>query len=707
MIFKDLILKDFLTFKGANRIEFPDPGKHDTALVVILAPNFAGKTNVIRALEFLLYGKLRRNAPSSHLELVNRTYVQQAVENETLEAWVQATIITRGEARTFRRRIEVPPGRGSGRVKVTLEMTHHESRGDMFFADTGSLERTLANLVPECLFDYFYFQGETLANQLAEGGSKAIHEGLATLLHKDEWESAIANVEQVQRRIAADIQKIGAANREYTEKEADLGRIRQEIQRVQKELEQELETERAADEAFSRFEEQIKVLGRGTHHAKLNEALDKARRDLLAESRKLERIEAEMCELVGGSKGAPFFLGACAPALNLLEEMQKENLLPADTSEGFVERLLKADRCICGRPLSPAGQYAKERTCIEEYRARSMTVDLNAGLLTVLNMTETNTRGSLSKQVNAVASETGRLIEARMASIVRKRELEQTVSDLVETRAKSNVEEIAGLQAKQKQASERRATAARRQGDCEAKLKHLAFREKQTKDELERMVRGKAHRELKKCHTMQERANELLELVKSSLQMLMGSFRSSLQESLSRYYDQNTRDGTTAVLDQHLLPRVRDKEGNILRVLGGAQQQLLVLAHIISLAELRRSLHEQLDELGIKVGKLDDQSFFLDSIFAPCDPNMAGIVADFLPKRARQMVVLVAPQQWHENIQSRLEPAADKMYFCEYCTPKQPTSEKDFVVKVRKKTVTLCSILKHDVPSYTKLREIP
>jgi hypothetical protein len=74
------------------------------------------------------------------------------------------------------------------------------------------------------LFDYFYFQGETLAHQLASGSTQAIHDGLATLLHKEEWEHAVDNVQEVRRKIDAQIQKIGEANREYLAKERDLAR---------------------------------------------------------------------------------------------------------------------------------------------------------------------------------------------------------------------------------------------------------------------------------------------------------------------------------------------------------------------------------------------------------------------------------------------------------------------------------------------------
>ena len=56
MLIKELRICDFLVFPGEQVIPIPSEG--DTNLVVILAPNNSGKTNVIRALKFLFYGHL-------------------------------------------------------------------------------------------------------------------------------------------------------------------------------------------------------------------------------------------------------------------------------------------------------------------------------------------------------------------------------------------------------------------------------------------------------------------------------------------------------------------------------------------------------------------------------------------------------------------------------------------------------------------------
>src|ERR1700679_3051431 len=106
MLFRELIFKDFLVFKGENRIVFPAPKDNEAALLLILAPNSGGKTSVIRGLEFLLYGTLRREMPSTVDGLTKKATLKEAPQTATLETWVQAIIEVAGEPRTIRRRIE-------------------------------------------------------------------------------------------------------------------------------------------------------------------------------------------------------------------------------------------------------------------------------------------------------------------------------------------------------------------------------------------------------------------------------------------------------------------------------------------------------------------------------------------------------------------------------------------------------------------------
>lgn len=707
MLFRELIFKDFLVFKGENRIVFPAPKDHEAALLLILAPNSGGKTSVIRGLEFLLYGKLRREMPATVDGLINKATLKAASQVATLETWVQATIEVAGEPRTIRRRIEAKRSGLNFRSQIFLEETIHARSGDKFREDEGEIQRLLDRLVPESLFDYFYFQGETLAQQLVRGtGNQAIRDGLATLLHQDKWEAAIDTVEQVRKKIANDMQNLTEASKEHKSKADRLEQVRALIKQSQTECEEWRVKEVQAQSDFNAAEEQIKLLGSGTSHEKLNADLSKKRNESKAAENDLTRVENQISALVAESKGLPFYKNAFAPGLKILEEMKRENILPADVSDGFVSRLLGGTKCICGRPLHPESEFSKERQCIEDYRARTLAVDLNSGLLTLLNSLDGGTRQSFENWIKNIKSEAEDLISKRNAAVLRLHDLEEAIKSFEAARAKSNIDAIVEQQSKQRRSADMRAMARGKQSELQTQLKTLEFREKEAKRELDGMGGSGAGSQLMKFHSIRERAHELQTLIEDSLEHLKNSFHEVLQESASKYYDPNVTDSSKAYIDpDSLLPLIK-RNGDVLNTLGGGQRQLLVLAHIISLAELRRNLHAQLDAIGIKTGKLDDQSFFLDSVFAPCDEDYAEVVAKFLPGKVRQMMILVATQQWHEKIRTGLQGAIDRAYVFKLHTNNPDKNTDNYQVQIGKKKLNLLEKMSANQEPYSTIEEV-
>ena len=117
MLFEELTFQDFLVFRGENTLRFP-PTDAGSSLVLVLAPNNGGKTNVIRALRFLLYGDLLGH--EGHvLRLINDA-ARHEVSRGGAEGWVQATVPTQsGERLTFRRRVAAQLESPDDRFPVT------------------------------------------------------------------------------------------------------------------------------------------------------------------------------------------------------------------------------------------------------------------------------------------------------------------------------------------------------------------------------------------------------------------------------------------------------------------------------------------------------------------------------------------------------------------------------------------------------------
>jgi DNA sulfur modification protein DndD len=159
MIIEKLILKNFLTIFGKQEIDFPI--SDHSSITLIIAPNNAGKTSIIRALYFLFYGfeTTEREKKAINLEEIRRTNTQK-----TIESYVEAVILNAGLKYRVRRTLKAHK-LDEKRVHVEIfnkkiSMIQHKKREDLPYKDELLIENILKQMVPKGLFDFFYFKGE-------------------------------------------------------------------------------------------------------------------------------------------------------------------------------------------------------------------------------------------------------------------------------------------------------------------------------------------------------------------------------------------------------------------------------------------------------------------------------------------------------------------------------------------------------------------
>ena len=90
---------------------------------------------------------------------------------------------------------------------VSLYRVIHDVKTRLITDEEELLETKLRTLVPETLFDAFYFKGEPLDGKLL-GGVSAIRQSLATFLHEDRWEEAEDAAEGVRQGYTRELEKL-------------------------------------------------------------------------------------------------------------------------------------------------------------------------------------------------------------------------------------------------------------------------------------------------------------------------------------------------------------------------------------------------------------------------------------------------------------------------------------------------------------------
>ena len=115
MTIKTLGFRNFLRFFEESQLSLDDDNSGGSSLTLALAPNDAGKTSVMRGLEFLFYGEVEGKGGEVTLaELVNNEAFRLA-KGKSVSGYVEARLQTGDQSIAVRREICVAPGSGNQR----------------------------------------------------------------------------------------------------------------------------------------------------------------------------------------------------------------------------------------------------------------------------------------------------------------------------------------------------------------------------------------------------------------------------------------------------------------------------------------------------------------------------------------------------------------------------------------------------------------
>jgi len=161
-----------------------------------------------------------------------------------------------------------------------------------------------------------------------------------------------------------------------------------------------------------------------------------------------------------------------------------------------------------------------------------------------------------------------------------------------------------------------------------------------------------------------------------------------LDDTVKSLYSGIVTDGSSVQIDpKTLLPEiVRGSVSGL--ATGGGQAQILVLCFIIALAKIRQEINLSLAR-EFNVSRFQEQAFFMDSVFGQMQAEYTRDIARFLPKHFKQLVLLVAGQQWSKEIAEGLRGKISNAYGLKLHSPKVGVGEMDFSFKFNKKSYRL------------------
>ncbi|WP_041741447.1 AAA family ATPase [Caldicellulosiruptor kronotskyensis] len=194
MILKQLRIKNFRQFKGEQVISFPVDG--DKNVIVVLGNNTAGKTTLIQAFYWVLYGKTNFKNKET---LLNLEEANSMKPGEKKEVMVSLILVDRGIEYTITRRQQYEYI-GTRNLRVSnskIEMEYKDEQGNIrLIINELDIKDSINKILPEELSEYFFFDGERIGNlaKRDKDGKKELATAVRNILGLAEIANAIEHL---------------------------------------------------------------------------------------------------------------------------------------------------------------------------------------------------------------------------------------------------------------------------------------------------------------------------------------------------------------------------------------------------------------------------------------------------------------------------------------------------------------------------------
>lgn len=341
-----LIKARFDGFRLLDKAEFDFSIDKQKNVTVIRAANESGKTTLLSALQWALFGD--EALPSSYTT-ISMDIPEGKVGTTTAEIIYE--VETPKGARRYRLVRSLSDRAGSSsRPKSSVELEEIKPTGN----DTvPNVESYLGQHMPPDLREVFFTDGDR-ALSFIEGRradqQKRVRRAIEQLMGLPLLESALEHVKKAERDIRAKADNV-AGNQALKEVRSQLEAVDQAIPDTETKLAEVTEEIANLGDLYSRADRALQDALKRGNREEIAADLAKIERQLAASETRKRTADLEQAELLSGLEFAKAMMGSkLKVAGKILEELREKGQIPNSTIPVLEDRLTHAN-CICGESL--------------------------------------------------------------------------------------------------------------------------------------------------------------------------------------------------------------------------------------------------------------------------------------------------------------------------------------------------------------------
>lgn len=347
MLLKSLSMRNFRQYKGIQVVGFSSDSERN--VTVILGNNTSGKTTLLQAFNWCLYGIALFETKDS---LLNFDAVNEMSVGEVQVVEVEISLIHDSTEYIITRTQEYicnPKGVRPSPSKQ-VRVSYKQKDGQIEHIKQIHVDKTINEILPKDLSNYFFFDTERIGNISSKGD---VTEAVKVLLGLTVLDNAMKHIGSKNQK-ASVIGKLNAnMDLNGNEKAAQALIHIQNEQARRENIAIQLETVKSEIIHYENRKEQLDAVLRDNQStSRLQSKKEKIERDLAHEKKALETTDSKFIDDFNINTINYFTQPLMKRALELLKEAKVDDKGIKDMNARSIEDIIRRGRCVCGTKIT-------------------------------------------------------------------------------------------------------------------------------------------------------------------------------------------------------------------------------------------------------------------------------------------------------------------------------------------------------------------
>lgn len=652
MELQQLELQNFRQFKE-DKIEFARERRK--GITVIHGSNGSGKTTLLNAFTWLFYDEVDFETRPDRL--ITEGTIAEATAGDQLTVAVQLQFEHEGvDYITARRAIfEKRSNQDLDGELIDMEITLKYKQGTSW-RERGNPENSLDQILPERLSDLFFFDGEDIEELAGINNQERIQESIQNIMGLTILERSTRHLEDAADRFEDEVEELAS------DELAKLIEQKREIEETVAELERKRDdTERSIDRIKTEVRDIEQKLERLDESAALQERRQEYREEREKLEARVEKINKEIKAEIDERGFVPLAMPLINQTAERLDKMRKDGVIPSDLNNSYIDSLLDAERCICGRPLESGTKHYNQVAAMKGQAVEEGVEQSAIRIIGHINQMS-DMESAFFDNIEEYIGERKRLRDDIRDRTEKIDEIGSELQKMDQTTASG--ESIPELEAKRETKEGEREELIGEKGRIEEKIDQNKEKIKSLKEDIEEQ------RDEREEALVARRRQKAAELVAEDLKTAF----SKLKDKVRKLSNEKIQDTFGSIASKDLLAEItKDFELKIWQDVGGervevdkstGERQIASLAFIGSLVDIARERYEADPDSEYFTGGI--YPLVMDSPFGALDKSHRRQVSRVIPELANQIVVFATDSQWEGPVEDEMSPKVGKQYWLDF-----------------------------------------